>query len=237
MSATSVLELCDVRKHFSSGGECVRAVDGVSLSVAPGELVALYGPSGSGKSTLLRIVAGVERADAGSVLVDGRDITRLSPKESARYRLHQLGWVQQDADLEEGATVVENAAIKHLVASRRIRDGHRAVTPLLKELGLGHRLDHRADTLSGGERQRVMIAQALSLAPKVLLADEPTGNLHSQLGQEVLELLQAATHERAMATLLVTHDERAAAYADKVYTLQDGVLHDRVTEAGAARWD
>jgi putative ABC transport system ATP-binding protein len=226
MEASPLLEFRDVRKHYTSGDEPVRAVDGISLAIGAGEIVALYGPSGSGKSTLLRIAAGVEPPDAGAVLVAGEDVTTLSAKDAARYRMYMLGWVHQEADLDEGATVLENAAIKHLVATRSIREGFRRVTPLLHELGLGHRLEHRADTLSAGERQRVTIAQALSLDPQVLLADEPTGSLNSKLGHEILSLLRAETRDRGMATLLVTHDERAAAFADKVYALEDGVLHD-----------
>jgi putative ABC transport system ATP-binding protein len=138
--------------------------------------------------------------------------------------MYVLGWVHQDADLDEGATALENAAIKHLVAARSIREGHDRVRPLLEELGLGARLHHRAETLSAGERQRVVVAQALSLGPKVLLADEPTGNLNSRLGRDVLEVLRTQTQQRRMATLIVTHDERAAAFADHVYALQDGGL-------------
>ncbi len=232
-----LIEFRHVRKTYvSGGGEPVRAVDGVSLGIEAGEVVALYGPSGSGKSTLLRIAAGIEPPDDGAVLVEGRDITRLSPREAAEYRMYVLGWVHQEADLDEGATALENAAIKHLVATPGVRRGQRLVRPLMEELGLGERLGHRADTLSAGERQRVMIAQALSLGPKVLLADEPTGSLNSQLGREVLALLQEQTRRRAMATLIVTHDERAAAFADRVFALQDGVLHDLDPEAVGRSW-
>ena len=226
MASPPLLEFRDVRKHYVSGDDRVRAVDGLTLKIEAGELVALYGPSGSGKSTLLRIAAGIEPPDAGEVLVAGVDVTKLSAKDGARYRMYTLGWVHQEAALDEGATVLENAAIKHLVAASSVREGFRRVTPLLHELRLGHRLDHRADTLSAGERQRVTIAQALSLDPQVLLADEPTGNLNSRLGHEVLSLLRAQTHDRGMATLLVTHDERAAGFADKVYALEDGLLSD-----------
>jgi putative ABC transport system ATP-binding protein len=231
-----LLEFRDVRKSYRMGSEPVRAVDGVTLPVAAGEVVALYGPSGSGKSTLLRIAAGIEAPDSGAVLVQGRDVTRLSAKEGAAYRMFVLGWVHQDADLDEGATVLENAAIKHLVASRSIREGHQRVTPLLHELGLADRMNHRAETLSAGERQRVMIAQALALQPKVLLADEPTGNLNSRLGEQVLTLLRDQTRRRQMATLLVTHDERAAAFADRVHAMKDGRLHDLDRDAVLRSW-
>ena len=236
MSAVALLEFRNVRKTYVLGNDHVRAVDGVSLAIDAGEVVALYGPSGSGKSTLLRIAAAIDPPDEGMVLVDGQDVTRLAPKAAAAYRMHMLGWIHQDAQLDEGATVLENAAIKHLVASRSVREGHRQVIPLLDELGLSERLDHRAETLSSGERQRVMIAQALSLEPRVLLADEPTGNLNSRLGEEVLTLLREQTRRRSMATVLVTHDERAAAFADRVYALRDGVLHDVDREADVRTW-
>jgi putative ABC transport system ATP-binding protein len=226
VSADALLEFREVRKSYRVGGDAVCAADGVSLTIRPGELVTLYGPSGSGKSTLLRIAAGIEPPDSGAVLVEGRDVTRLSARDAATYRMYVLGWVHQDADLDEGATALENAAIKHLVATRSIREGHRRTIPLLRELGLGERLHQRADSLSAGERQRVMIAQALVLRPRVLLADEPTGNLNSRLSEEVLTLLREQTRQRQMATLLVTHDERAAAFADRIHALQDGVLHD-----------
>jgi putative ABC transport system ATP-binding protein len=225
VSSPPLLEFRDVRKYYRTAGETVHAVDGVSLTVEAGELVALYGPSGSGKSTLLRIAAGIDAPDSGGVFVKGRDITALSDKDAAQYRMYVLGWVNQTSDLLDGASALDNAATKQLVAAGSLRQARRLVAPLLEELGLGQRLRHRVDTLSMGERQRVMIARALSVDPQVVLADEPTGNLDSRRTHEILGLLQAQTRTRQMATLLVTHDEHAIAYADKVYTLQDGVLH------------
>jgi putative ABC transport system ATP-binding protein len=222
----TTLEFRDVRKHYRSGADIVRAVDGVSLSVGASELVALFGPSGSGKSTLLRLAAGLDRPDAGAVYVDGADVGAMSPRAAARFRLTTLGWVGQDTDLLTGATALDNAAMKALVSEGSWRRARRLVTPLLEELGLGDRLEHRAETLSMGERQRVMLARALSLQPTVLLADEPTGNLDSKRGHEILDLLQRLTHERQIATVLVTHDLHATAFADRVLTLEDGVLHD-----------
>jgi putative ABC transport system ATP-binding protein len=220
------LELRDVRRHFRIGDEVVRAVDGVSLRIDAGVMVALYGPSGSGKSTLLRIAAGIEPADAGGVFAGGVDITTLTDRQASDYRMHTLGWVDQQSDLIDGASAVDNAAFKLLCAGRRLRSARREAASLLTAVGFGQRLDQRAETLSMGERQRVMIARALSMAPRVLLADEPTGNLDSRRTHEILDLLRAMTHERRMATLLVTHDEQAVDYADKVYVLKDGLLHD-----------
>jgi putative ABC transport system ATP-binding protein len=230
-SSPPLLEFRDVRKCFRTGDDVVRAVDGLSLVVARGQLVALYGPSGSGKSTLLRVAAAIEPPDSGAVLVDGRDVTSLSDRDASHYRLHVLGWINQQSDLIGGVTALDNAAIKPLAALGSMKRARRSVTPLLERLGLGERLDHRAETLSMGERQRVMIARALALDPSVVLADEPTGNLDSRRSREVFELLRDETHERGLATLLVTHDERATAFADKVYSLQDGVLVDAGPEA------
>jgi putative ABC transport system ATP-binding protein len=218
-----VLELRDLVKHYHVGdGEPVRAVDGVSLSIARGELVALYGPSGSGKTTLLMMIAALLRPDSGAVLVDGREVSALSVDESASYRLHELGFIDQSVELLAGAHVVENASMKLWLTD--IRNAERKVLPLLERLGLGERLRHRPDQLSMGERQRVMIARALSTDPKLVLADEPTGSLDTRRGREVLQLLVELARERGVAILLVTHDPRAASFADRVHALHDGRL-------------
>jgi len=221
-----VLELRDLVKYYPGGGEePVRAVDGVSLSIAPGELVALYGPSGSGKTTLLMLIAALLRPDSGAVLFEGRDISALPDDQRARYRLHDMGYVDQTSDLLDGASALQNAAMK-LWLTQAGRRGERQVEPLLVRLGLGERLEHRPDQLSGGERQRVMIARALSTDPKLVLADEPTGNLDTQRSREVLELLAELCRERRVATLLATHDPQATVFADRVYALRDGRLEE-----------
>lgn len=218
-----MLELRELVKHYRMGdGEPVRAVDGVSLSIERGELVALYGPSGSGKTTLLMMIAALLAPDSGSVLVDGREVSGLSEDDGARYRLRELGYVDQSLDLLPGARAIENAAMKLWLTDAR--GAERRVRPLLERLGLGERLNHRPHQLSMGERQRVMIARALSTDPKLLLADEPTGNLDTHRGREVLELLRGLCHERAMAVLLVTHDPQATAFADRAHMLSDGQL-------------
>lgn len=221
-----MLELRELCKSYPVGdGEPVRAVDGVSLQVAQGELVALYGPSGSGKTTLLMLIAALLEPDSGAVVVDGRDISALPDDERARYRLRELGYVDQAFDLLPGATVTQNAAMK-LWLVEDARRAERMVEPLLVRLGLGQRLRHRPDELSMGERQRVMIARALSTGPKLVLADEPTGNLDSERSREVLELLSEICREHAAAVLLVTHDPQATMFADRVHALRDGRLVD-----------
>jgi putative ABC transport system ATP-binding protein len=219
-----VLVLSELVKHYPAvGGEPVRAVDGVSLSVNAGEMVALYGPSGSGKTTLLLMIATLLEPTGGSVAIAGRDVSSLSEREASRFRLSELGFIRQNFDLLPGVSAIDNAVLK-LLKSVRWREAHRQITPLLERLGLGERLTHRAETLSMGERQRVMIARALSTEPSLLLADEPTGSLDSQRSREVLELLRELCRERGVAVVLVSHDPLAARYADRVLALTDGRL-------------
>jgi putative ABC transport system ATP-binding protein len=221
-----MLSLADVVKHYPTiGGEPVRAVDGVSLEVEPGEVVALYGPSGSGKTTLLMMIAMLLEPTSGSIRIGQRDIASLSEREASHFRLSELGFIRQSFDLLPGVSTIDNAILK-LLKTMRWSEAQREVTPLLESLGLGERLQHRSETLSMGERQRVMIARALSTRPPLLLADEPTGSLDTQRGREVLELLQGLCREREVATVLVSHDPMAAIYADRVFTLRDGKLTD-----------
>jgi putative ABC transport system ATP-binding protein len=220
-----MLELRELVKHFpATAGSPVRAVDGVSLSVGGGEFVALYGPSGSGKTTLLMLIAALLHPDAGSVLLDRRDISALNEAEASHYRLHDLGFVRQSLNLIPGASALDNAALKLMGTDLGAREARRRIEPMLERLGLADRGDHRAEQLSMGERQRVMIARALSTEPKLLLADEPTGSLDTERGRQVLGLLAETCRERKVAVVLVTHDPQAAAFADRVYTLRDGRL-------------
>ncbi len=233
-----MLELNELVKHFpAAAAPPVRAVDGVSLSVARGEFLALYGPSGSGKSTLLMLIAALLRPDAGSVSVDGRDISQLSDREAAHYRLHELGFVRQSLNLIPGASALDNAALKLMGADIGSREARRRIKPLLERLGLGERMGHRSEQLSMGERQRVMIARALSMEPALLLADEPTGSLDTERGAQVLALLAELCREREIAVVLVTHDPQAAAFADRVLALRDGRLTDYQASRGHAAVD
>jgi putative ABC transport system ATP-binding protein len=232
-----VLELCDLVKHYRLGedDEPIRAVDGVSMTIARGEFVALYGPSGSGKTTLLELIAGLRAPDSGSVLVDGRDVAAMSRREGDEYRLHELGIVGQPHNLIPGAKAIQNASLKLLL--RNVRRAPSMIEPLLAQLGLGDRLQHRTEQLSMGERQRVLIALALSTDPKLVLADEPTGNLDTQRTREVLGLLRDLCHEREMALLLATHDPQAAAFADQVHELRDGRLEAYAPERHLASFE
>jgi putative ABC transport system ATP-binding protein len=230
-----VLAVRDLVKHYPAvGGEPVRAVDGVSLEVQAGEMVALYGPSGSGKTTLLLMLATLLAPTSGEVVIGGREVSSLSEREASRFRLSELGFIRQNFDLMPGASAIDNAALK-LLASVRWREAHSQIEPLLRRLGLGERLSHGAEQLSMGERQRVMIARALSTEPRLLLADEPTGSLDTQRGREVLELLRELCRERRVAIVLVSHDPQAAAYADRVHALRDGRLGVYEPDSGYAQ--
>jgi ABC-type lipoprotein export system ATPase subunit len=221
-----------VKRYPSGSGEPIRAVDEVSLHVRPGEIVALYGPSGSGKTTLLLMIATLLEPTSGKVKIDGRDVSSLTEREASSFRLKELGFIRQNFDLLPGVSAIDNAILK-LLKTVRWREAQRQITPLLERLGLGERLNHRAETLSMGERQRVMIARALSTGPSLLLADEPTGSLDSQRSREVLELLRELAREQNVAVVLVSHDPLAAGYADRVFALRDGRLGDYQPDAAA----
>jgi putative ABC transport system ATP-binding protein len=220
----TALQLSDLVKHYRGAGETVRAVDGVSLSIEPGELVALYGPSGSGKSTLLALVAALMSPDEGSILFGGRDIAHLSSRQSAEYRRREVGLISQEFHLIPGASALDNALIKLPVLGFTLGEARTMTLPWLQRVGLGGRAEHRSEQLSIGERQRVTIARALVGEPRLLLADEPTGNLDSRRTVEILTLLREICRERGIPGLLVTHDADAIAIVDRVCTLRDGRL-------------
>jgi putative ABC transport system ATP-binding protein len=222
----SGLELCDITKLYRSGAEAVRAADGVSLTVAAGEFVALYGPSGSGKTTLLLAAAGLLPIDSGQILFDGRDIASLSTAQSAIYRRRDVGFVFQAFHLIAGASALDNAALKLLADGYTLGEARRMAAPWLERVGLASRFDHTPERLSMGERQRVAIARALANEPRLLLTDEPTGNLDSKRSREILALLAEVCSERAVPGLLVTHDPQATAFVDRVHTLRDGQLSE-----------
>jgi putative ABC transport system ATP-binding protein len=221
----AVLEIDGAVKHYPGfGGEVVRAVDGVTLGVRPGEIVALHGPSGSGKSTLLMLSAALLEPDLGTVRFQGQDLASLSPGDVADYQRRDVGFIYQSFHLMAGVPAVENAAIKLLADHVPLSRARSAAIPWLERVGLSDRLNHTPDRLSGGERQRVAIARALVNGPRLILADEPTGSLDTQRGGEILTMLADIAREEHAAVLLVTHDQQAAEFADRVYTLRDGKL-------------
>jgi putative ABC transport system ATP-binding protein len=221
-----MLELKDVVKHYRAAGEEVRAVDGVSLKVAAGEMAAVQGPSGSGKTTLLLLIAALLRPERGSIHFAGQEISALSEDEASDYLMRDVGFIYQSYRLMPKVSAIENAALKLIVAGVSMREAKKQTIPWLQRLGLSERLTYTPEQLSGGERQRVAIARALVGEPRLILADEPTGNLDSARSSETVALLSDLAHEQSAAVLLVTHDAEAAQLADRRYTLRDGKLSD-----------
>jgi putative ABC transport system ATP-binding protein len=209
------------------GETLIRAVDGVSLQVAAGEFVALLGSSGSGKSSILNLIAGLDRPTSGSVIVQDRDLAKLSREELAKYRLHVVGMVFQSFNLIASMTLAENVELplRFAEVERSKRDTRAAEA--LERVGLKARMHHRPSELSGGEQQRAALARALINQPKILLADEPTGNLDSRTGTEIMNLVQSFNQDLGMTVVMVTH-ERALAerYAQRMIFLADGKLID-----------
>lgn len=231
-----MLELEHVVKHYRGAGEEVRAVDGVSLRLAAGEMLALHGPSGSGKTTLLLLVAALLAPDSGSIRFQGRDLGRLSTGEAADYLHRDVGFVYQSPQLMARVPALENAALKLVLGGMGAGAAQERVRPWLSRVGLDGSLRRTPEQLSAGERQRVAIARALAGEPALVLADEPTGTLDSARSHEIVRLLHDYARDRAAAVLLVTHDLEAAAIADRRCTLRDGRLVDghprRHTQSG-----
>lgn len=218
-----MIRLVDVVKEFN-GKRKVRALDGINLHIERGEMVALVGPSGSGKSTLLNLIGTLDRPTSGEIYLDGQRLSTLSDDELTLLRRDKIGFIFQFFNLLPSLTCLENVALPlHLRGWKKSQARERA-EELLGLVGLKHRLEHLPDELSGGERQRVAIARALSVYPPILLADEPTGNLDTKTGAEILELIRDL-HERLGATvLMVTHDPGVAASCERTITLRDGRL-------------
>jgi putative ABC transport system ATP-binding protein len=230
----TTLELRDVVKHYSTDIETVKAVDGVSLTISGGELVALYGPSGSGKTTLLMLAAALAVPDSGTISFDGRLLGELSERERALYRRRDVGFVFQSFHLIPHTSALDNATIKLTGDGCTLREGRRRALPWIERVGLAARANHTPEQLSMGERQRIAIARALANEPRLLLADEPTGNLDSKRSREILALMRDICHERGIPGLLVTHDLDAAPFADRVHTLRDGHMADGIDPELAA---
>ncbi len=233
-SPAPLLEARDLKRAFGSGATAVQALRGVSLSVAEGEMVAIMGPSGSGKSTLLHILGALDRPDAGSVSIDGRRYDDLSDRELTHLRGEVFGFVFQFFNLLPTLSAAENVLLPALVNGERPARYATRVDSLLARVGLAGRAAHLPTELSGGEQQRVAIARALLRHPRLVLADEPTGNLDSKAGATVMRLLRAVVDE-GETVVMVTHDPAAAALADRVVFLRDGEIAGEVEGGATAR--
>jgi putative ABC transport system ATP-binding protein len=226
-NAEPAIHLDHISRHYTMGEARVRAVDDVSLSIPTSEFLALLGSSGSGKSTLLNLIAGLDRPTSGAILANGRNLAALSPLDLARYRRNTIGMIFQSFNLLPRMTLEENVELPLRLAEvdRAERPGR--VREALERVRLTHRLGHRPAELSGGEQQRVAIARALVNRPKILLADEPTGNLDSATGEAILSLLRDLRQQLGMTIVMVTHERPLAErFADRLATMGDGKLLD-----------
>ena len=220
--ADTLLDLRHVSLVYPFPGAPVQVLDDVHLHAEAGEIIAITGPSGSGKSSLIAVIAGLEQATSGTVVVAGADLAGSSEAERTRLRRERLGIVFQAFHLVPAMDAVENAALPLTLAGER--DARRRATEMLEAVGLGHRLDHRPSTLSGGEQQRVAIARAFVARPRLILADEPTGNLDQRTGKKIIDIMFVMAREMGAALLLVTHDPALTERCDRAIALADGRL-------------
>jgi putative ABC transport system ATP-binding protein len=228
----SILQTLNVTKRYKMGEVTVEALAGVDFSVEEGEFVAIMGPSGSGKSTLLHLLGGLDGATDGEVTLAGKSLAKLSDKQVTLVRRNNVGFIFQFYNLLPTLTAEENVALPLLIDGQQVKAHQDKIDRLVKLVGLADRKDHKPDQLSGGQQQRVAIARAFVTDPAIVLADEPTGNLDSKTGQEILNLLRRSCDELGQTIVMVTHDAKAASYADRVVLLMDGRLVDNLRLSG-----
>lgn len=227
-----MIELINLSKSYGTS-KAVLALRNLSLEIPAGERVAVMGPSGSGKSTLLNLICGLDQPTSGSVRIEGVELSALNDNARTRLRREKIGMIFQTFNLLPTLTAVENVALPLRLQGRSRRDANDRAASMLARVGLLDRAAHRPDELSGGERQRVAIARALIFRPPLLLGDEPTGNLDSATGEDILNLLDELHGEYKSTVLLVTHNEQAVAHCDRIVTLHDGrILADKPCESG-----
>jgi putative ABC transport system ATP-binding protein len=220
----NVLVTEGLHKQYELGRHPVTALNGVSLQIHQGEFVAVMGPSGSGKSTLLHLMGGLDRPSGGKIILAGRELSALSDKQATLVRRRNIGFVFQFFNLLPTLSAEENILLPLIIDGKKPREYRDQLNGLLERVGLLDRRDHRPDQLSGGEQQRVALARALITRPSILLADEPTGNLDTKTGTAMMQLLQESARELEQTIIMVTHDPKAAAYADRVIFLRDGEI-------------
>ncbi|HEY7370245.1 MAG TPA: ABC transporter ATP-binding protein [Thermoanaerobaculia bacterium] len=234
--AEPLIRIENVEKVYHREKIEIPVLTGLSLDIPEGEYVALMGPSGSGKTTLLNLIAGIDQPTRGRITIGGRDIATLGQTELAKWRSHTIGFIFQLYNLIPVLTAAENVELPLLLTPLKKADRRKHVQTALSIVGLGDRMDHYPRQLSGGQEQRVAIARAIVSDPKILVADEPTGDLDARSGEEILSLLRRLNSEFGKTIVMVTHDPKAAATAHRMVHLDKGVLHtDEQTEAGAGR--
>lgn len=219
-----MIELQNVIKSYELGGEQILALDNFNLSIEKGEFIAITGPSGSGKSTLANIIGGLDMPDKGRVLVDGEDIAKLSDTDLSAYRNKKIGFIFQSFNLQPTYTALENVMIPLIFSRVSNKERIKKSMECLIAVGLEDRINHQPNQLSGGQRQRVCIARALANSPEVIIADEPTGNLDSKRGQEILNLMKDLNRKSGITLIMITHDMNIARQADRILNIIDGKL-------------
>ncbi|MCX6812793.1 MAG: ABC transporter ATP-binding protein [Candidatus Berkelbacteria bacterium] len=217
-----MIELKSVSKSYQMGDDTIHALDGVDLVVKDGDFLAITGPSGSGKSTLANIIGGLDEPDGGKVLVNEQDISKLDDKTLSNYRNHEIGFVFQTFNLQPTYTALENVMIPLIFAGISSAERKKRAAECLKAVGLADRMAHLPSQLSGGQRQRVCIARALANNPKVIIADEPTGNLDSKKGEEIVGILKELNRQGKITIIVITHDPSVARQAHRVINIKDG---------------
>ncbi|MEM0344348.1 MAG: ABC transporter ATP-binding protein [Thermofilaceae archaeon] len=222
----------DLHKYYMLRGEVVRALRGVNLKIRYGEYVSILGPSGSGKTTLFNMIGGLDKPTKGRVLLDGRDLASLTPKQLAWVRCHRIGYIFQTFNLIPVLTALDNVMVPMIFAGVPRREREEKAKKLLERVGLGDRLYHRPTELSGGQQQRVAIARALANDPAIILADEPTGNLDLQTGLRIVQLLKELNVERGVTVITATHDLKMIDVSDRIVWIRDGAV-ERVEERAA----
>lgn len=224
LSLSTLLDVRNIKKSYRMGKVFVQALRGVSFSVMEGEFLAVLGPSGSGKSTLLHLIGCLDRPDEGEIILEGRNVLELSDDALAELRLKRIGFVFQFFNLLPRLTALENVELPLMLARVSEREAREKAKKLLELVGLGGRLNHKPSELSGGEQQRVAIARALVNDPKLVLADEPTGNLDTKSGWDIVNLMRKLNEEMNQTFIVVTHDQKVAEVADRIIYLKDGLV-------------
>jgi putative ABC transport system ATP-binding protein len=219
----NLIELHNVTKTYKLGDEVLNALDGLSVNIQAGEFVAITGPSGSGKTTLANIIGGLDRPNSGTVHVDGQDLSKVRDKVLSDYRNKHVGFVFQSFNLQGNQTALENVMLPLVFARMGSGERKKRAKECLQAVGLGDRMKHKPSQLSGGQRQRVAIARALAGKPSLIIADEPTGNLDSARGEEIMKLLRSL-NKQGITLLIITHDQKIAGQADRIIHIQDGKI-------------
>jgi len=220
------IELKNITKTYKLGDEVLNALDNVSFTVQEGEFVAITGPSGSGKSTLANIIGGLDRPSSGTVLIEGEDLSHSRDAALSAYRNHRVGFIFQSFNLQGTQTALENVSLPLVFARMKRKERKARAAECLQAVGLGDRMNHMPNQLSGGQRQRVAVARALAVKPAIILADEPTGNLDSSRGAEIMKLLHDL-NKQGITLIIITHDMNIARQAGRVVEIHDGTLTER----------